>query len=100
MCGRFGLFVPPDALEARNDAELAFDYEPRYNVAPEGPGVAAVRNDSPATIDRLRWGLVPGWADDPDDFPDLVNARAETVAESPRSGTPSPSAAAWSPRAT
>lgn len=83
MCGRFGLFVPPDVLEARYDADLAFDYEPRYNVAPGGPGVAAVRNEAPARIDSLRWGLVPGWADDPDGFPTLLNVRAETVAEKP-----------------
>lgn len=83
MCGRFGLFAQPSDLEQRFDATFSYDYEPRYNIAPEGPGLAAVRNDSPAAIDRLRWGLLPRWVDDPEDFPTLINARAETVAEKP-----------------
>jgi putative SOS response-associated peptidase YedK len=83
MCGRFGLWVPPDDLEQRFDAELTFEYEPRYNIAPEGPGIAAVRDETPREIDRLQWGLLPAWVDDPDEFPDLINARAESLAEKP-----------------
>jgi putative SOS response-associated peptidase YedK len=83
MCGRFGLFAQPSAIEERFDATFTYDYEPRYNVAPEGPGLAAVRNASPGAIDRLRWGLLPHWVDDPDDFPTLINARAETAADKP-----------------
>ncbi|MFB6359970.1 MAG: SOS response-associated peptidase [Halobacteriales archaeon] len=83
MCGRYGLWVQPDDLEQRFDAELTFEYEPRYNIAPEGPGIAAVRNKAADEIDRLRWGLLPSWVDDADEFPDLINARAESVAEKP-----------------
>lgn len=83
MCGRFGLWAPPDDLEQRFDAEISFGYEPRYNIAPEGPGIAAVQDASPDEINRLQWGLLPHWVDDPDDFPDLINARAESVAEKP-----------------
>jgi len=82
MCGRFSLFVPPAVLEERFDAEVAGTLLPRYNVAP-GDDVSAIRNDDSRTIDSLTWGLLPGWVDDPDDFPRPINARAETVAEKP-----------------
>lgn len=83
MCGRFGLFARLDAIEDYFDAAFTFDYAPRYNIAPEGSGIAAVRNESPDGIDQLRWGLLPGWVDDPEDFPTLINARSETAAEKP-----------------
>ena len=31
----------------------------------------------------VRWGLLPGWTDTPDDFPLLINARSETIASKP-----------------
>lgn len=80
MCGRFGLFARLDAIEDHYDAEFTFEYEPRYNIAPEGSGIAAVKNESPDEINNLQWGLLPRCVDDPDDFPNLINARAESVA--------------------
>ncbi|MFB6354345.1 MAG: SOS response-associated peptidase [Halobacteriales archaeon] len=82
MCGRFGLAADRDVLEAYYDAACTFDYEPRYNIAPKS-GVPAVRGSATDAIDRLQWGLVPHWADDADDSPTLINARAETLAEKP-----------------
>jgi len=82
MCGRFSLFVPPDDLEARFEAAPTVELRPRYNVAP-GDDVATIRNDSADEIDSLQWGLLPGWVDDPDDWPYPINARAETLAEKP-----------------
>lgn len=81
MCGRFGLYLAPDDLEERFDGTIEFDYEPRYNIAPEGSGTAVVTNEAPDEIDQLRWGLRPEWVDEPDDWPHPINARAETVAE-------------------
>ena len=31
----------------------------------------------------VRWGFVPGWVKDPREFPLLINARVETMAEKP-----------------
>lgn len=81
MCVRCGLWQERAEIEDRLDAKFQFDYEPLYNIAPEGGGVPAVRNESPDEIDTHRWGLLPSWVDDPDDFPNLFTARAETVAE-------------------
>jgi putative SOS response-associated peptidase YedK len=60
------------------------DLQPRYNVAPTQP-VLCVRvteggGQEPA---RLRWGLVPAWAESPSIGSRMINARAETVGEKP-----------------
>lgn len=87
MCGRFTLTDPDPRMlqfrfEVRETAEL--DQRPRFNVAPTDP-VLAVRLDREGEreLGRLRWGLIPHYAD-PDEFGRLlINARAETVAEAP-----------------
>lgn len=78
MCGRYSLFVPPEDLEERFDAAFADPFSPTYNVAP-GQRVPVVTDEAPAAIRQLEWGLVPSWADG--DADRLINARAETVAE-------------------
>ena len=64
--------------------------KPRYNIAPT-QAVAALRLASPDDVlisDEvglawLRWGLIPGWADDPRIGSRMINARGETVHEKP-----------------
>lgn len=82
MCGRFSLFVPDKIIRQRFDIDLPDDLPHRYNVAPR-QDLLAVRNDETGRGDMLHWGLVPGWADDPEDGPQPINARSETVAEKP-----------------
>lgn len=56
---------------------------PRYNIAPTQP-ILAVWEESGHRMAKLaRWGLVPNWVKDPRDFPLIINARAETMAEKP-----------------
>jgi putative SOS response-associated peptidase YedK len=87
MCGRFTLTDPdPRLLRFRFDLSesVEIDQPPRYNVAPTDP-VLAVRlgREGVREPGRLRWGLIPDYAD-PDAFDRLlINARAETVAEAP-----------------
>jgi putative SOS response-associated peptidase YedK len=87
MCGRYTLTDPdPRILRFRFGlAETAqIEEEPRFNVAPTDP-VLAVRLNKEGEREpgKLRWGLVPHYAD-PDDFARLlINARAETVDEAP-----------------
>lgn len=82
MCGRYTLAVPEATLvEVFGVPPLAFDYRPRWNVAPgqECPVVAQDRNGR--RMGLLRWGLhaqaVPKARDG------FVNARAETVDRKP-----------------
>lgn len=83
MCGRTTLFAPPEEIEDRFSASFDYEYEPRYNIAPEGPGVATVPNAEPDTIEQYHWGIIPHWVEDRDDWPEPINARAESVAEKP-----------------
>ena len=78
MCGRYTLASPGD-LAGRWAVPAQLAPPPRFNVAPTDP-VLTVRADGPAL---LRWGLVPHWAASPAVGAQMINARAETVAEKP-----------------
>jgi putative SOS response-associated peptidase YedK len=80
VCGRISLAVDADVLERRFDVTIPGELPRRYNVAPR-EDLLTVRDDAPATGAMLNWGLVPHWADDPDEVRRPINARAETVAE-------------------
>lgn len=86
MCGRYTLRSKPSEIAAAFGLfDVPADLTPRYNVAPT-QSVLAVVFDSAAGRRRLRplvWGLVPPWADDPKIGNQLLNARAETIAEKP-----------------
>jgi putative SOS response-associated peptidase YedK len=87
MCGRFTLTDPdPRLLRFRfNLSEKAeVEDQPRFNIAPTDP-VLAVRLDKQGEreLGRLRWGLIPHYADPEKWDRLLINARAETVAETP-----------------
>lgn len=55
----------------------------RWNVAPMQPVPAVRRDENGRHLVALRWGLVPGWADDPGIGARMINARSESVAEKP-----------------
>jgi len=82
MCGRTGQAMLPEVLEARWDAYVTDEYEPRHNVAP-GEDLATISNEESDAVDMQTWGLLPHWVDDPDDWHHPINARAETVDEKP-----------------
>lgn len=87
MCGRYTLYASPSELGEifRIDAGAIPDFPARYNIAPTDPGLIVRASSADGARGRearmLRWGLVPHWVDDPEDFPTLVNARSETVRE-------------------
>ena len=85
MCGRYTLYASPSELADvfRLDPAALPELRARYNIAPTDEGLVVRRGAAGGARDpaRMRWGLVPHWVDDPDDFPTLVNARSETVRE-------------------
>lgn len=79
MCGRFSLFPSPTALSDRFDATLPAGFEPRFNCAP-GQDLLVLPDDDPDAFRFAEWGFTPSWAEE--SF-DLINARAETLADKP-----------------
>ena len=79
MCGRYSLFVPPDALAEQFDVAVGPEYEPRYNAAPS-QSLPVITDENVNTLQFAEWGLIPSWATRRDDG-GHINARAETLAE-------------------
>jgi len=83
MCGRFARIVSNKKLREKYRLKEIAELEPRYNIAPTQP-VAVVRAaDGENELSWLRWGLIPSWSKDATIGYELINARAETVAEKP-----------------
>jgi putative SOS response-associated peptidase YedK len=55
---------------------------PRYNIAPSQP-IAVVANNGQNRLEFLQWGLIPSWAKDPQIGNQMINARAESLAQKP-----------------
>lgn len=89
MCGRFSLTASREELEAFVAALIAEDFPPRYNIAPTQPILTILGGETPPSgsnrPDRVgllvRWGFVPSWVKDPNDWPLMFNIRSETAAE-------------------
>jgi putative SOS response-associated peptidase YedK len=71
-----------EIIERFEVAEVEYEPEPRYNIAPSQTVAAIVQNHERAVV-GLQWGLIPHWAKDPKIANQLINARAETLAEKP-----------------
>jgi putative SOS response-associated peptidase YedK len=85
MCGRFTLTAPADVLNQFFPLFDLADVPPRYNIAPTQMVIALRHLPQAARPEfvRLRWGLIPAWADDIKAGYRMINARAETAAEKP-----------------
>lgn len=83
MCGRYAVTLPPEAMRRIFATDNLIHSVPRYNIAPTQPVIAIWNDEGRRAAKLARWGLVPHWVKDPRDFPLLVNARAESMAEKP-----------------
>lgn len=84
MCGRFTLRHSVDEIAERfNVTNVAFDFGPRFNVAPSQEIAAITGEGDDRTLRPLKWGLVPFWAKEASIGNRMINARAETIAEKP-----------------
>lgn len=85
MCGRFSLSTPASEIARFFGAAGAIpDLDPRYNIAPS-QGVLVVRAAPTGgrELGIVRWGLIPGWAREPDVGVAPINARSETADTKP-----------------
>jgi putative SOS response-associated peptidase YedK len=85
VCGRYTLAAPnPAQLRARFGIRESVDVRQRFNVAP-GDQILAVTTDKEGMprAEQLRWGLVPPFLKEPSPSGRMINARAESVADTP-----------------
>ncbi|CAB1076083.1 Gifsy-2 prophage protein [Olavius algarvensis Delta 1 endosymbiont] len=84
MCGKFA--------ENRNLERLknlfpidkaACDLTPNLDIAPGRELLAIIRQGGKNRLDKFHWGLIPFWAGTASIGKNLINARAETIAEKP-----------------
>lgn len=81
MCGRYVISLSPEIFRSAYGYAETPKFPPRHNIAPTQP-VPIVTADHGARHFRLvRWGFWPSWVEDPNDFPLIFNARAESLAE-------------------
>lgn len=83
MCGRYAFLLPHEAWRGLFAVLNDFVHPPRYNISPTQPIVTILEREGRRTAELFRWGFMPGWVKDPRQFPLLINARAETMAEKP-----------------
>jgi putative SOS response-associated peptidase YedK len=84
MCGRFSLSGSAAVLLMQFNVREDVAWTGRYNLAPSQEVLTIVRPAGEGRqARRMRWGLIPSWAKDPAIGSQLINARAETVAEKP-----------------
>ncbi len=84
MCGRYALTqdeYDPELLDLLKG--LRVPPKPRYNIAPSQQVLVLMEDDQGRRIEEYRWGLVPFWAKDVTVGYKLINARSETLSESP-----------------
>ncbi len=63
--------------------EVPGDLMPRYNIAPTQQVLAVRQENGKRVACRLRWGVVPFWADDLKIGYKLINARSDGIATKP-----------------
>ena len=89
MCGRYELAASKNEVAYAFDAWIEEDFPKRYNIAPTQP-ILVVKAPE-AYRDRfsnkpehdavlVRWGFIPSWTKNPDQWPLTFNIRSETVA--------------------
>ena len=83
MCGRFTLTT--QLQEAAHAFGFACEEQapPRYNIAPTQPISVIFQEFNHREMRLMRWGFMPSWVKEPQDFSLIINARSETVIEKP-----------------
>ena len=79
MCGRFTLRARLNDLLAEIGLQEALEYAARYNIAPTQQAPIVIGGHAKLA----KWGLVPTWAKDTKIGNNLINARADGVADKP-----------------
>lgn len=84
MCSKFSILTDPETLREYFGYWNEAEFPPRSGIRPTEP-IMIIREGASQRREMVlvRWGYVPHWVKDPDDFPLIINARAETLLEKP-----------------
>jgi len=84
MCGRYNLLATPEQVIDMYQLHRLPRYETSYNIPPGQKILTIVQlDDGSYKAVYLHWGLIPHWAKERKISHNLINARAETIAEKP-----------------
>ena len=83
MCGRYTITSAPEAYRALFGYGEQPNFPPRYNIAPTQPVPIVRLEQGERHFALVRWGLIPSWVKDPNNFALLINARGESVTDKP-----------------
>jgi putative SOS response-associated peptidase YedK len=83
MCGRYTITSAPEALRALFRYQEQPNFPARYNIAPTQPIPIVRLVDGKREIALVRWGFLPSWVKDPNEFSLIINARGESVCDKP-----------------
>ncbi|MFH6782634.1 MULTISPECIES: SOS response-associated peptidase [Methylobacterium] len=83
MCGRFFVTSSPETFREAYGYDDRPNFPARHNVAPTQPVAVVTSEHGRRRFVLMRWGFLPAWVKDPDEFPLVINARIETAAEKP-----------------
>ncbi|WP_239255225.1 SOS response-associated peptidase [Candidatus Nitrotoga sp. M5] len=84
MCGRFALNENPAILREHFQLNNDFEFQSSWNIAPSLPICTITADEASGRhLRKMRWVLIPSWAQDAKIGNMLSNARGETVAEKP-----------------
>ncbi|QCI66152.1 SOS response-associated peptidase [Phreatobacter stygius] len=83
MCGRFAITTMPELLREQFGYVDQPNFPPRFNIAPTQPVPVVTIIEGRRRFVLMRWGFLPGWVKEPNEFPLVINIRAETAREKP-----------------
>jgi putative SOS response-associated peptidase YedK len=83
MCGRYAITTAPEAFRRLFGYAEQPNFPPRYNVAPTQPIPIVRLEQGVRHFALVRWGLIPGWVEDPKNFSLVINARSDNVLAKP-----------------
>jgi len=84
MCSTFSIKSHPETVKNHFKYLNPAEFPPLDNIRPTDP-IMIIRevNANKRELALVRWGLIPHWVKNPDDFNLIINARAETLMEKP-----------------
>jgi len=88
MCGRFSLVSAREQVSEFFSAFIDHDFPPRQNICPTQPVLTIAAKDTPSAVNDYRykatlarWGFIPAFVRELNNWPLTINIRRETIIE-------------------